>query len=66
MLNGVPIGTVCPFAGQIHPITGDINNIWTSSGCSSQNAQAESLNANIPPPILKHTVGCCAMVVILK
>ena len=23
MLNGVPIGTVCPFAGQIHPITGD-------------------------------------------
>lgn len=48
MLNGVPIGTVCPFAGQIHPITGDINNIWTSSGCSSQNAQAESLNANRP------------------
>jgi rhizosphere induced protein len=48
MLNGVPIGTVCPFAGQIHPVTGDINNIWPSSGCSSQNAQAENLNANIP------------------
>lgn len=48
MLNGVPIGTVCPFAGQIHPITGDANNIWPSFGCSSQNAQAGSLNADIP------------------
>ncbi|AOY84644.2 phage tail protein [Moorena producens JHB] len=48
MLNEVPIGTVCPFAGQIHPVTGDANNIFPSSGCSSQDAQAGSLNADIP------------------
>lgn len=49
MLNGVPIGTVCPFAGQIHPVTGLANNIWsTSSTCSSKNAEAGTLNPDIP------------------
>ncbi|NEO44431.1 MAG: tail fiber protein [Moorea sp. SIO4A3] len=49
MLNGVPIGTVCPFAGRIHPVTGEKNNIFgSSSGCSSQNAQPGTLNPDIP------------------
>lgn len=48
MLNGVPIGTVCPFAGQIHPFTGDANNIWASTGCSSERSQAGILNPDIP------------------
>jgi microcystin-dependent protein len=48
MIDGVPIGAVCPFAGQIHPVTGDANNIWAATTCSSQNSQAGDLNPNIP------------------
>lgn len=48
MTNGVPVGTVCPFAGQVDPVTADPNNIWASTGCSSQNARAGVLDPNVP------------------
>jgi microcystin-dependent protein len=48
MFNGVPLGTVCPFAGQVDPVTADANNIWAGSGCSSQNAQTGQLNSKVP------------------
>jgi rhizosphere induced protein len=48
MTDGIPIGAVCPFAGQVHPVTGDANNIWAGTTCSSQNSQAGDLNPNIP------------------
>ena len=38
MIAGVPIGAVCPFAGQVNPVTGSPNQIWDTSECRSQNA----------------------------
>ncbi len=48
MLNGFPIGTVCAFAGQLDPVTGDANNIWKSSCCPSVDSKAGILNPDIP------------------
>jgi microcystin-dependent protein len=48
MNDGVPIGTVSPFAGQVDPVTTDPNNVWASTGCSSQNAKAGVLNPAVP------------------
>lgn len=48
MSGSVPVGTVCPFAGQVDPVSGDPNNVWASTGCSSQNAKAGTLNPAIP------------------
>lgn len=48
MSDGVPIGTVSPFAGQVDPVTADPNNVWASTGCSSQNAKAGVLNPAVP------------------
>lgn len=45
---GVPIGAVSPFAGQVDPVSADPNNIWASTGCSSQNAQIGVLNTAVP------------------
>ena len=44
----VPVGTVCPFAGQVDPVSGDANNIWASTGCASSNSQAGKLDTDVP------------------
>ncbi len=38
MLEGPPIGTVCPFAGQVNPVTGSQNTIWTNAPCANSSA----------------------------
>ncbi len=48
MIGNVPIGTVCAFAGQLDPVTGDANNVWARSGCSSQDSQAGLLDPSVP------------------
>ncbi|HET9228975.1 MAG TPA: phage tail protein [Thermoanaerobaculia bacterium] len=48
MLIDTPIGTVCAFAGQLDPVTGDPNNIWAGTGCSSQGSQGGKLDPNVP------------------
>lgn len=48
MSNGVPVGTVSPFAGQVDPVSADPNNTWAATGCSSQNARAGVLNPAVP------------------
>ena len=34
MSNGAPIGTVCPFAGQVNPVSGNANTVWANTSCS--------------------------------
>lgn len=48
MLNDVPVGTVCPFAGQVDPVSGDANNIWAGTGCASQGSQSGELDPDVP------------------
>jgi microcystin-dependent protein len=48
MFGDAPVGMVCAFAGQVHPVSGDANNIWASTGCSSRDAAAGVLDARIP------------------
>jgi len=48
MFGDAPIGAVCAFAGQIHPVSGDANNIWASSPCSSLGSQAGVVDPKIP------------------
>jgi microcystin-dependent protein len=48
MSDGVPVGTVSPFAGQVDPVSADPNNVWAGTGCSSQNARAGVLNPAVP------------------
>lgn len=33
-MTAVPIGTVCPFAGQVTPLKGDLNDVWKQSACA--------------------------------
>ncbi|MGX5845200.1 phage tail protein [Mesorhizobium sp. ArgA1] len=39
MFAGIPIGAVCPFAGQVHPVTGSRNTIWANAACSSSGSK---------------------------
>ncbi len=48
MLNTIPVGTVCPFAGQVNPVSGSANNVWSNSSCSSENPQPGKLAENVP------------------
>jgi microcystin-dependent protein len=48
MPGEAPIGTVCAFAGQMHPVSADANSVWGGSGCSSQNALSGTLNPDVP------------------
>jgi len=42
------VGTVCGFAGQVDPVSGDPNNLWSGSGCASQNSAAAKPRDDIP------------------
>lgn len=33
MNNGAPVGTVCPFAGQVNPVSGTANTVWANTSC---------------------------------
>jgi microcystin-dependent protein len=33
MLSAIPIGTVSPFAGQVDPVSGSQNTIWSNAAC---------------------------------
>ena len=35
MSEPLPIGTVCPFAGQVNPVSGSQNTIWSNKACGS-------------------------------
>jgi microcystin-dependent protein len=48
MFGNALVGTVCAFAGQIQPVSGGANNTWASSGCSSQDSRAGTLDPGIP------------------
>ncbi|MGG7539857.1 phage tail protein [Rhizobium sp. Nf11,1] len=47
MFSGPPIGTVCPFAGQVDPVSGSQNTIWANAACASSGATAGT-KANAP------------------
>ena len=34
MTISTPIGSICPFAGQVDPISGTANSIWTNMACT--------------------------------
>lgn len=38
MFSDPPVGTVCPFAGQVNPVTGDRNTIWANAPCANSSA----------------------------
>jgi len=35
MSAGVPVGSVCPFAGQVHPVSGHRNDVWRATSCEA-------------------------------
>jgi microcystin-dependent protein len=37
MSSDIPVGTVCPFAGQVKPVTGSANTTWSGTPCGSSN-----------------------------
>ena len=39
MLSSPPIGSVCPYAGQVNPVTGAENPLWAHADCKPQAAQ---------------------------
>ncbi|WP_081881896.1 phage tail protein [Nitrosococcus oceani] len=48
MLSGVPIGTVCSFAGQVIPVSGTLNDIWKDSHCPTTTpVKTQTLDAPI-------------------
>jgi microcystin-dependent protein len=38
MSSDIPVGTICPFAGQVKPVTGNPNTTWSGTPCGSANA----------------------------
>ncbi len=47
MFSAPPIGTVCPFAGQVDPIEGAKNDLWGNLPCAGTNA-APAVTAESP------------------
>lgn len=48
MFSAPPIGTVCPFAGQVDPVSGSQNTIWTSRACASTGVAMPGGQADSP------------------
>jgi len=44
----VCVGSICAFAGQLNPVSGDANNTWKDTACSSQNSAAAPLRGDVP------------------
>jgi microcystin-dependent protein len=44
----VCVGSICGFAGQVNPVSGDANNIWKDTGCASQNSVSVKVRSDIP------------------
>ncbi len=47
------IGSVCGFAGQVNPVSGDANNIWKNTACASQNSVTAPKRDDIPTTYLE-------------
>jgi rhizosphere induced protein len=47
-MSDLLLGTVCAFAGQVTPITGEANSVWSSSGCGSSDPQPGEEDPNGP------------------
>ncbi|MEL7058775.1 MAG: phage tail protein [Acidobacteriota bacterium] len=47
-MSGVPIGTVCPFAGQVDPVSGAVNSVWSSRACSPTQPAAAKPSSDGP------------------
>ncbi|POF31773.1 phage tail protein [Roseibium marinum] len=43
MFSGPPVGTVCPFAGQVDPVSGSPNTTWANAPCASTGAAQGTL-----------------------
>jgi len=48
MFGDVLIGTVCAFAGQIHPVSFEANNLWASLPCASDGSQGAAVDPKVP------------------
>lgn len=48
MLSEIPVGTVCPFAGQVNPVSGSANSVWGITSCGSKNPQPGKLAEKTP------------------
>ena len=53
MFDACVIGSVCGFAGQVNPVSGDANNIWKNTACASQNSVAAPKRDDIPTTYLE-------------
>lgn len=47
-MSDLPVGAVCAFAGQVSPITGDMNSVWSTSACAASDPQAGEEDPNGP------------------
>lgn len=48
MFGNACVGTVCGFAGQVHPVSGPANNIWSGSGCPTKDAAGTKPRDDVP------------------
>ncbi|MFU6991112.1 phage tail protein [Pseudomonas paraeruginosa] len=48
MSSFIPIGAVCPFAGQVNPVSGAANGTWANSSCAGSSAKPAQLSADAP------------------
>lgn len=48
MFDACLVGSVCGFAGQVNPVSGDANNIWKGTACASQNSVTAPRRDDIP------------------
>lgn len=53
MVANLMIGTVMAYAGQVEPVSGDANNIWKDSGCSSKDSSSVKVNHDVPLNLLE-------------
>ena len=49
----VCVGSICGFAGQVNPVSGDANNLWKNTACASQNSVTAPLRTDIPTTYLE-------------
>jgi microcystin-dependent protein len=48
MFFSAGVGSVCGFAGQVTPVSGDANNVWAGTPCASRNSQSVTPRSDIP------------------
>lgn len=48
MYNDTPVGAVVAFAGQVDPVTGKENEIWSKTDCQGRAGQSGKLDPDVP------------------